>query len=91
VSCHTDHDVVELDYKRSFRCDCGTSKCPAPCSLKKGPAVEDSTNNVYNHNFDGTFCHCALPFNEDEEDEDTTMIQCLVCEDWFHDRCLSQV
>lgn len=93
VSCHTDHEVVELDYKRSFRCDCGTSKAPNPCTLKKGGPFEDSTENQYNHNFDGRFCHCDLPFKEEVEtaDEETTMLQCLVCEDWFHDRCLSQV
>ncbi len=24
--CHNDHDVIELGFKRGFRCDCGNSK-----------------------------------------------------------------
>ncbi len=26
IKCHTDHDIIELGFKRDFKCDCGNSK-----------------------------------------------------------------
>ena len=60
------------------------------CKLKPN---KDSLNtlNYYNHNFNGLYCTCNKPYpetsannsaNKDEENDD--MIQCTVCEDWFH-------
>ncbi|KND04213.1 uncharacterized protein SPPG_01646 [Spizellomyces punctatus DAOM BR117] len=87
VSCHTTHEVVELFYKRHFRCDCGTAAMPGKCSLQK----KDGANNVentYNHNFAGEFCYCNTPY--DPETEEGTMYQCIICEDWMHDRCIGK-
>ena len=42
--------------------------------------------NTYNHNYRGLYCICDRPFpdSEDDSDEDDEMVQCIVCEDWFH-------
>ncbi|KAI9005211.1 hypothetical protein BC832DRAFT_475924 [Gaertneriomyces semiglobifer] len=87
VSCHTTHQVVELFYKRHFRCDCGTEKLPNCCVLQKKVDGTVNEENRYSQNFKGRFCWCGKMY--DPEKEDGTMYQCLVCEDWIHDRCMS--
>lgn len=91
--CHQNHELDELYTKRHFRCDCGNEKfkkSKLTCKLKPN---KDSLNtlNYYNHNFNGLYCTCNKPYpetsannsaNKDEENDD--MIQCTVCEDWFH-------
>ncbi|KAJ3253279.1 hypothetical protein HK103_000773 [Boothiomyces macroporosus] len=42
--------------------------------------------NQYNHNFKGINCYCNEIY--DPEKEDDIMHQCLVCEDWFHEKCI---
>lgn len=38
VSCHTDHQLVELFVRRDFLCDCGTDRCnPGQCRLVLDP------------------------------------------------------
>lgn len=44
--------------------------------------------NSYNHNFDGRFCDCDQIYDVDAEEG--TMFQCLVCEDWFHEKCIGE-
>ncbi|VBB32224.1 unnamed protein product [Acanthocheilonema viteae] len=39
--------------------------------------------NQYNHNFDGLYCTCNRPY-PCEEYADCEMLQCIICEDWFH-------
>ncbi|KAM9968745.1 hypothetical protein ACTFIW_000622 [Dictyostelium discoideum] len=39
--------------------------------------------NHYNHNFKGKYCYCDSPYDYKED-----MIQCIFCEDWFHENCL---
>lgn len=86
-ACHADHDLFELYTKRAFRCDCGTDK------MKKGKCTlndeKDAANdqNKYNHNFIGKYCICAQPY-PNPEGKDEEMVQCVVCEDWFHENCL---
>ncbi|EQC39148.1 hypothetical protein SDRG_03354 [Saprolegnia diclina VS20] len=86
LTCHADHELVELYTKRHFRCDCGTSKFPnVPCTLYEG---KDKTNgeNAYGQNFGGLFCSCHRPHPDpDWEGSDETMMQCIVCEDWYHE------
>eukprot|EP01137_Pigoraptor_chileana_P014648 Opistho-2@69540 len=88
LACHAAHDVKELYAKRAFRCDCGNARAGnngAKCTQKpdKDPVNE---GNKYNHNFRGLYCSCDRPYDEDAEQE--TMLQCYICEDWFHESCL---
>ncbi|KAG9554992.1 zf-UBR-domain-containing protein, partial [Aureobasidium melanogenum] len=86
ISCHGEHELVELFTKRNFVCDCGTTRVPssAPCTLRinestsqKGNVTGETPaeNNKYNHNFSGRFCGCGEPY--DPEKEKGTMFQCL--------------
>eukprot|EP00871_Galdieria_phlegrea_P000088 jgi/Galph1/107/GphlegSOOS_G4776.1 len=83
--CHGDHieQTYELYSKRDFCCDCGNQQMVNICKLfpEKPPVNE---GNKYNHNFFNRFCYCDEEYTEDTED----MLQCLVCEDWFHVSCL---
>ncbi|KAJ8309475.1 hypothetical protein KUTeg_014349 [Tegillarca granosa] len=87
--CHDGHDLYELYTKRNFCCDCGNSKFPdLKCKLYEN---KDSTNakNVYNHNFKGTYCICERPYPDPEDEIEDEMIQCVMCEDWYHGRSSS--
>lgn len=87
-NCHEDHQVVELRTKRQFRCDCGNSKFGGVhCKLV---ADKDSENiaNVYNQNFKGLFCSCHQPYPDSDEEDQPEIIQCCICEDWFHENHL---
>ncbi|TDL20271.1 hypothetical protein BD410DRAFT_791045 [Rickenella mellea] len=86
IACHTDHEQVELFPKRKFRCDCPTTSLPHTCTLHKQAEVENS-DNKYGQNFRGVFCRCGRAYDAKTERE--TMIQCLACEDWFHESCLN--
>jgi len=86
IACHTDHEQVELFPKRNFRCDCPTAAVPHACTLHKNIEQENVTNQ-YGQNFRALFCRCSKPY--DPETEPETMIQCLACEDWFHESCLN--
>lgn len=100
VSCHTDHQLVELFVRRNFVCDCGTQRCnPNKCQLDLPPLPNEqgthahSTQpealiNNYDKNFDGQFCICEKGKNYDPEIETEDMYQCLACEDWRHAGCL---
>lgn len=86
--CHENHELVELYTKRNFRCDCGNSLFPNnKCNLEP---VKDEINNLnsYNQNFTGVYCTCKRPYPDPEDNTDDEMIQCIVCEDWFHGRHL---
>ncbi|KAF9972043.1 hypothetical protein BGZ73_004901 [Actinomortierella ambigua] len=73
ISCHGDHQLVELFTKRSFRCDCGTTKFKITvCTLDPKPK--------------GTLNSCDKQY--DPMKEESTMLQCVICEDWFHDECI---
>ncbi|RWS16479.1 putative E3 ubiquitin-protein ligase UBR7-like protein [Dinothrombium tinctorium] len=88
LECHEGHEVYELYTKRNFRCDCGNDLFPDnKCKLcaNKKPTNDD---NKYDHNFFGRYCICDRPYPDVENDDDDQMIQCVVCEDWFHGRHL---
>ena len=75
-----------LNCFRNFCCDCGNTRFPEMrCQLEpnKRPLNE---KNTYNHNYQGLYCICDRPFpdSEDDSDDDDEMVQCIVCEDWFH-------
>lgn len=84
--CHDGHDIVELYTKREFRCDCGNSKFPGnPCSLKSDKEPINRINK-YNQNFKGLYCSCSRPYPDLDDDTPDEMIQCIMCEDWYHGR-----
>lgn len=84
MSCHEGHEVLELWTKRKFRCDCGNSKFgDFICKLQTNKDIEN-VDNLYNHNFKGTYCTCDRPYPDPDVEEEEEMIQCCICEDWFH-------
>ena len=42
----------------------------------------------YNQNFRGLYCTCSRPYPDPEDPVPDQMIQCILCEDWFHGRHL---
>lgn len=86
--CHSGHEFVELYTKRNFRCDCGTSKFTTLRCKYEPNKPEDNDLNQYNHNFSGTYCICRRPYPDPDNDDEDEMVQCVVCEDWFHTRHL---
>ncbi|NXO61037.1 MLO2 protein, partial [Aramus guarauna] len=75
----------------NFRCDCGNSKFKnLQCKLlpEKGKV---NSGNKYNDNFYGLYCTCKRPYPDPEDEIPDEMIQCIVCEDWFHGRHLGAV
>ncbi|KAJ2479454.1 hypothetical protein IWW56_003075 [Coemansia sp. RSA 2131] len=101
IECHTGHHIVELFTKRHFRCDCGTQRLLPQasegssgqcCQLKKlrtGLRNINNSGNTYSHNFWGFYCRCDKFY--DASTESGEMIQCFVCNDWFHDACIGKV
>ena len=75
--CHKEHELIHLYFKRNVRCDCGNSHFMSECAIDKNKDYENYANE-YNHNYIGKYCSC------DEEDKGGEMIQCFICEDWFH-------
>ena len=80
--CHSEHEVINLYFKRNVKCDCGNSHFNINCNLYKEKDYENFCNN-YNHNYEGKFCYCNL------DDDGNEMIQCFFCEDWFHILCVN--
>ncbi|KAK9275369.1 hypothetical protein L1049_022633 [Liquidambar formosana] len=88
LSCHDGHEIVELWTKRNFRCDCGNSKFGEFfCKLLPNKDIENAENS-YNHNFKGSYCTCKRPYPDPDVEEQVEMIQCCICEDWFHEEHL---
>lgn len=91
TDCKSDKEQIELFPKRNFVCDCPTRIGETDCTLYKGRLSTsiplENTKNMYGQNFDGKFCRCRRPYDARRERE--TMVQCLVCEDWFHESCLN--
>ncbi|CAI0441147.1 unnamed protein product [Linum tenue] len=88
LSCHDGHEIVELWTKRNFRCDCGNSKFGEFfCKLCPSKDVENADNS-YNQNFKGLYCTCGRPYPDPDAKEQEEMIQCILCEDWFHEEHL---
>ncbi|XWS61614.1 hypothetical protein CRYUN_Cryun07bG0141400 [Craigia yunnanensis] len=89
LSCHDGHEVLELWTKRNFRCDCGNSKFGEfLCKLFPNKDVENIKNS-YNHNFKGVYCTCNRLYPDPDLQEQVEMIQCCMCEDWFHEEHIS--
>lgn len=87
TTCHADHldSVIDLYSKRYFRCDCGNERIRNSCSLQSQKASCNPENvRTYNHNFIGQYCRCDRGYDTRLGD----MLQCAMCEDWFHEVCL---
>ena len=82
--CHKDHEMVEMYTKRDFTCDCGNSKFSQSCQLyPQKPAL--NVLNKYDGTFSGKYCKCHRPYPDKTDDAcPDEMIQCIVCENWFH-------
>ncbi|XP_039437567.1 putative E3 ubiquitin-protein ligase UBR7 [Culex pipiens pallens] len=86
--CHEGHELVELYTKRNFRCDCGGKRMPdVRCKLDP-IKLDENEGNQYNQNFGGLYCTCHRPYPDPEDTVHDEMIQCVVCEDWYHTRHL---
>ncbi|KAJ7176710.1 hypothetical protein C8R46DRAFT_943765 [Mycena filopes] len=85
IACHTDHNQIELFPKRNFRCDCPTAAIAHPCTLHTDSTEPVNASNHYGQNFQSKFCRCGRGYDAKTERE--AMIQCLSCEDWFHESC----
>ncbi|XP_076098227.1 putative E3 ubiquitin-protein ligase UBR7 [Mytilus galloprovincialis] len=86
--CHDGHDLIELYTKRNFKCDCGNGKFKdQTCQLYERKS-EYNVDNRYNHNFRGIYCVCDRPYPDPDDDVEDEMIQCIMCEDWYHGRHL---
>lgn len=87
--CHEGHELIELYTKRNFRCDCGNSKFDSKqCNLCPDK-ITSNEENLYNQNFQGTYCVCSRPYPDPEDPVSDEMIQCIICEDWYHSRHLN--
>uniref|UniRef100_A0A3B4BWS2 UBR-type domain-containing protein n=1 Tax=Pygocentrus nattereri TaxID=42514 RepID=A0A3B4BWS2_PYGNA len=86
--CHDGHDIFELYTKRNFRCDCGNRKFGSfKCKLSPEKDGQNS-KNLYNHNYFGRYCSCDRPYPDDDDQVGEEMIQCILCEDWYHSKHL---
>jgi len=86
--CHEGCTLVELYTKRNFRCDCGNGRFPNnTCKLEKDKMARNEDNR-YDQNFLGVYCTCSRPYPDPEDPVEDEMIQCVICEDWFHSRHL---
>ena len=86
--CHENHELVELYTKRNFRCDCGGSRMNnVHCKLDPYK-INENDKNAYNQNFSGLYCTCHRPYPDPEDTVQDEMIQCIICEDWYHSRHL---
>ncbi|KAK7791728.1 hypothetical protein R5R35_009376 [Gryllus longicercus] len=88
--CHEGHELIELYTKRNFRCDCGNSKFPGHKCILEPNKARINEQNSYNQNFGGVYCLCKRPYPDPEDDSGDIMIQCIVCEDWYHERHLGR-
>ncbi|CAI0408690.1 unnamed protein product, partial [Linum tenue] len=57
------------------------------CKLCPNKDVENAENS-YNQNFKGLYCTCGRPYPDPEAEQQEEMIQCILCEDWFHEEHL---
>jgi E3 ubiquitin-protein ligase UBR7 len=48
---------------------------------------ECNQENKYGPNYSGKFCRCGRDY--DPETETEAMLNCIACEDWFHESCLN--
>lgn len=79
---------MELWTKRKFRCDCGNSKFGEFFCKLFADKDPENLENSYSQNFKGSYCTCGRPYPDPVAKEQVEMIQCCICEDWFHENHL---
>lgn len=47
-----------------------------------------NAENKYNQNFDGVYCTCMRPYPDPEGLDNDEMLQCAICEDWYHSKVI---
>lgn len=86
--CHENHELIELYTKRNFRCDCPTLRLGSEKRCALNPQLDavqpPNAANQYNQNFQGLYCKCKRPYPDPERTTEEIMLQCAICEDWFH-------
>ncbi|KAH8411978.1 hypothetical protein KR222_004453 [Zaprionus bogoriensis] len=86
--CHEHHELIELYTKRNFRCDCPTLRLGGEKRCALNPQLDAvqpaNQDNLYNQNFQGLYCKCKRPYPDPERTAEEVMLQCAICEDWFH-------
>ncbi|EPQ14916.1 Putative E3 ubiquitin-protein ligase UBR7 [Myotis brandtii] len=85
-------------YVVGLRSQCRLSPRPAEAPLPGGldgthtcypqDKAKINSGNKYNDNFFGLYCICKRPYPDPDDEIPDEMIQCVVCEDWFHGRHL---
>ncbi|MCO5579582.1 hypothetical protein L7F22_033439 [Adiantum nelumboides] len=86
MSCHDGHEIIEIWTRRHFRCDCGNSKFGVEACKLFSSKDSENDENVYNKNYKGVYCTCNRPYPDPDAVEDMgEMLQCCICEDWFHE------
>ncbi|KAJ3378209.1 hypothetical protein HDU84_007831 [Entophlyctis sp. JEL0112] len=91
VRCHTRHDAVHLGVRRNFLCQCVAipdSKCELAARCSDSAQHLSHSNSFDKDVFLGLFCFCKTKYKDDDEPADSFMLQCCLCENWFHDRCI---
>ncbi|MES1902159.1 MAG: hypothetical protein MHPSP_000642 [Paramarteilia canceri] len=85
LECHKDHILEDLHYKRNLRCDCGNGNFEPDFHCKIFPKkAYENIENTYDQNFEKKYCICGKGY----EDEDCGMVQCLICQNWYHFNCI---
>ncbi|XP_022241102.1 putative E3 ubiquitin-protein ligase UBR7 [Limulus polyphemus] len=74
-ACHEGHELLELYTKRGL--------------LQKKDGL--NYQNEYNHNFRGRYCSCERPYPDPDDEVPDEMVQCIICEDWYHGRHLGEM
>lgn len=93
LGCHVDHDVVEVGTRRAFRCDCPTIKSGVSCQKQPpglpadGQPINSGNRYEPRHNFSDKFCTCSSAYDRQRD----TMIQCVSCDEWYHDHHIKGV
>ncbi|OQS05641.1 beta-glucan synthesis-associated protein [Thraustotheca clavata] len=80
--CDSFTKYMEIDYIRKI-----PPILDGSCSLYEGKDAKNE-ENIYSQNFQGVYCTCHRPYPDPERTEPEVMIQCVVCEDWFHEEHL---
>ncbi|TXT07117.1 hypothetical protein VHUM_03287 [Vanrija humicola] len=95
ISCHAGEQLTRCDCPTSSMvppaeaAEAGPSKSKRHCTLNpphQQPQLPNEKNR-YTKNFAGKFCRCGRDYDPLTETE--AMVNCLACEDWFHESCLN--